>query len=300
MPAKLSPRLRRIVVATALVLVAGCAALESKESEWIFRPVRENWRGYQGVPAGIEEHWIALPGDDGGKVHAWWAPQDDPHAPAVLYLHGARWNLTGSAFRIQRWRDMGFSVLAIDYRGFGRSSGELPSETRAYEDAGAAWDWLARRVPDAARRFVYGHSLGGAVAIDLAARLTPADAAGLITEATFTSVPDVVAASPYGWLPVGFLISQRFEALEKMRRVRLPKLILHGTADGIVPHTMGDTLFEAAGEPRRLVKFEGASHSGIAWAAWERYRGAVLDFVAANSPAPRVVRTPLAAPVPPR
>ena len=134
-------------------------------------------------------------------------------------------------------------------------------------------------MPESRRRFIYGHSLGGAVAIDLAARVSAAEAAGLVTESAFTSVPDVVAASPYGWLPVGFLITQRFEAAERMRRVALPKLILHGTADSVIPHGMADRLFEAASEPKRLVKFEGASHSGIAWADYERYRATIAEFV---------------------
>ena len=273
---------RRILALAALALVAGCATLDSKQSEWIFRPVKQDWRGYQGLPAGTEEVWFKVPGGAGEQVNAWWAPQPDPQAPALLYLHGARWNLTGSSFRIQRWRDMGFSVLAIDYRGFGRSSGELPSEAQSYEDARLAWEWFKTRVPQAGRRYIYGHSLGGAVAIDLAAGIAPGEAAGLIAESTFTSVPDVVAASPYGWLPVGFLITQRFEALGKMRKVTLPKLFLHGTADGVVPHTMSDELFQAASQPKRLVKFEGASHSGSAWAAYPQYRQSVLEFLEAT------------------
>ncbi len=278
----MNPNRRRLLTASAVTLTAGCATLESKQSEWIFRPVRENWRGYQGLPAGVAELWLPLPGQDGERLHAWWAPQDDPQAPAVLYLHGARWNLSGSSFRIQRLRDLGFSVLAIDYRGFGQSSGELPTEKNAYEDALLAWDWLRAKVPQAGRRYVYGHSLGGAVAIDLAARLTADDAAGLITEATLTSVPDVVSASRFGWLPVGFLISQRFDALARIPRVAIPKLFLHGTADTVIPHSMGDDLFKAASEPKRLVKFEGAGHSGIAWSASEQYRRVIGDFVQAT------------------
>ena len=201
-----------------LALLGGCAVLESKQSEWIFRPVRDNWRGYQGLPAGTEEVWLKVPVERKSadrhvpeeKINAWWAPQSDPNAPVILYLHGSRWNLTGSSFRIERWRAMGFSVFAIDYRGFGQSSGETPTEANAYEDAALAWDWLKAKVPDASKRYLYGHSLGGAVAIDLATRLKADEAAGLIMEATFTSVPDVVSASRFGWIPVGFLITQRF------------------------------------------------------------------------------------------
>ena len=284
---------RRILLfALAAALLGGCAVLDTKQSEWIFRPVRDNWRGYQGLPEGVEEIWIKVPGKGDQRIHAWWMPQADGgagtagsapgsrDAPALLYLHGSRWNLTGSSFRIAKWREMGFSVLAIDYRGFGQSSGDLPSEAKAYEDAALAWDWLKAKMPDAQRRYIYGHSLGGAVAIDLAAKLGAHEAAGLITESTFTSVPDVVSASPYGWLPVGFLISQRFEALEKIKKVALPKLLMHGTSDTVIPHAMSDALFKAASEPKRLVKFDGASHSGIAWAAPAEYVEVVRAFVA--------------------
>ncbi len=277
---KLSRRL--LLFFLAFSLLGGCAVLDSKQSEWIFRPVRDNWRGYQGLPQGAEEVWIKVPGTSDQRIHAWWMPQAGEgatNAPALLYLHGSRWNLTGSSFRIERWREMGFSVLAIDYRGFGQSSGELPTEANTYEDTALAWDWLKAKMPEAQRRYIYGHSLGGAVAIDLASKLGPYEAAGLITESTFTSVPDVVSASPYGWLPVGFLISQRFDALEKMKKVALPKLLMHGTADNIIPHAMSDELFKVASEPKRIVKFEGASHSGIAWAAPAEYVSVVRAFV---------------------
>ena len=277
---KLLRRLAWFVLAASLL--AGCAVIESKQSEWIFRPVRDNWRGYQGLPEGVEEVWIKVPGQTDERIHAWWMPQPDGNAPALLYLHGSRWNLTGSSFRIAKWREMGFSVLAIDYRGFGQSSGDLPTEAKTYQDTALAWEWLKVKLPDPQRRYIYGHSLGGAVAIDLASTLGAHEAAGLITESTFTSVPDVVSASPYGWLPVGFLISQRFEALEKIKKVVLPKLFLHGTADNVIPHTMSDALFDASSEPKRLVKFEGASHSGIAWAAPGQYIDVVRAFVAAT------------------
>ena len=285
---KLASRLV-LVTATAAIL-AGCAVIETKQSEWIFRPVRDNWRGYQGLPAGVEEIWFKVPhnGKSAGenavdeKIHAWWAPQADPSAPVLLYLHGSRWNLTGSSFRIERWREMGFSVLAIDYRGFGQSSGDSPTEAGAYEDAAIAWDWLKTKVPNGAQRYIYGHSLGGAVAIDLASRLKDDEAAGLIMEATFTSVPDVVSASKYGWIPLGFLITQRFASFEKIGKVTLPKLFLHGTADNIVPHEMSDALFKLATEPKRLVKFEGASHSGITWTAPRQLAEYVKEFVAAT------------------
>ena len=281
-------RLNRLLPAILLgAVLAGCAVLDTKQREWIFRPVKEDWRGYAGLPQGVKEFWLNVktgaasseksPADE--TIHTWWIPQDNPAAPAIIYLHGSRWNLSGSGFRIARWQAMGFSVLAIDYRGFGQSSGDLPSEEMAYEDARAAWSWFKTVVPDARKRFIYGHSLGGAVAIDLAASLPAGDAAGLIAESTFTSIADIVYASPWGFLPVGPLVTQRFESMDKIARVSLPKLFIHGTADQIVPHPMSDRLFAAAAEPKKLVKVAGGGHSNIAWSSFEVYREAVGNFL---------------------
>ena len=281
-------RLNRLLPAILLgAVLAGCAVLDTKQREWIFRPVKEDWRGYAGLPQGVKEFWLNVKtgaassekSPVGETIHTWWIPQDNPAAPAIIYLHGSRWNLSGSGFRIARWQAMGFSVLAIDYRGFGQSSGDLPSEEMAYEDARAAWSWFKTVVPDARKRFIYGHSLGGAVAIDLAASLPAGDAAGLIAESTFTSIADIVYASPWGFLPVGPLVTQRFESMDKIARVSLPKLFIHGTADQIVPHPMSDRLFAAAAEPKKLVKVAGGGHSNIAWSSFEVYREAVGNFL---------------------
>ncbi len=194
-----------VSIAGLVVLTAcGSAALLHEEERLTFRVVRETPGWYQGVPRGVEEFDLRV-GNAGEaqRVHAWWWPAADPNAPAVLYLHGARWSLTGQVFRLEQLREFGFSVLAIDYRGFGKSDGDVPSERTVYEDARVAWDWLANRQPNPTKRYIYGHSLGGAVAVNLAATLsevatdgaeppttTPLDyvlpAAGLIIESTLS------------------------------------------------------------------------------------------------------------------
>src|SRR5690606_38613829 len=142
----------------------------------IFSP-EESQRWWREAPEGTEIFDMELP--KGDVVRTWYWAQPKPDAPTVLYLHGARWNLHGSVFRMERWMDMGFSVLAIDYRGFGESTQLLPSEDSARQDALAALEELVRRQPDPKRRFLYGHSLGGAIAIDVAARAGDVDVAGL-------------------------------------------------------------------------------------------------------------------------
>jgi uncharacterized protein len=151
----------------------GTAALQHEEERLTFRVVKETPGWYAGLPVGVHEFDIPVKnGADAQRIHAWWWPAANPNAPVVLYLHGTRWSLTGQVFRLEQLRDFGFSVLAIDYRGFGKSDGDQPSEKTVYEDAHAAWDWLVAQQPDPARRFIYGHSLGGAVAVDLAASLS--------------------------------------------------------------------------------------------------------------------------------
>ena len=212
-----------IAAASSLVSVlaaAGCGQLAHKERELTFRvePGTASW--YSGLPAGVVESNLVVQADGKDQnLHTWWWPADKPDAPAVLYLHGARWNLTGQLFRIQQLHDFGFSVLAVDYRGFGKSDGDLPSERTVYEDAQVAWKHLASLQPDAGKRFIYGHSLGGAIAVDLAAHLNGSDgdgdgdkgkaaqpaAKGLIVESSFTSLADIARSLTYPWLPLQLL-----------------------------------------------------------------------------------------------
>jgi uncharacterized protein len=264
--------------------VAGCSSLDEWQRQAIFNPARDNPRWFSEPLDGTEEYDVHL--TNGDTLHFWYVPQKDAtSAPTVLYLHGARWNMNGSVFRIARWHDLGFNVLAVDYRGFGKSTEILPSETTASEDTRAAFDELKRREPDAARRYVYGHSLGGALAIDLASQLPSNQLAGVIVEATFTSIPDLVKGMRWGWVPgIGLVVTQRFDSAARIEKVTTPLLILHGTADNVVPSTMADELYQRAGSrDKRIVKLEGATHSGMRGSA-SAYREAVLSFTQ-SSPA---------------
>jgi hypothetical protein len=263
---------------------AGCASLDEWQRQAIFNPARDNPRWFSEPIAGTEEYDVELP--NGHRVHMWHIaqPKNAAAAPTVLYLHGARWNMNGSVFRIARWHELGFNVLAVDYRGFGKSTDLLPSEESATEDTRLAFEELKRRQPEPSRRYLYGHSLGGALAIDLAARElkeNPNAVAGVVIESTFTSIPDVVRGTKWGWVPgIGLAVTQPFDSMSKIRELRAPLLVLHGTADSVVPHTMADELYAAAGSSdKRLVKIEGGTHSGSSRTGGSVYRGAVLDFV---------------------
>jgi alpha-beta hydrolase superfamily lysophospholipase len=268
------------MAAIAVASAAGCAYLDTKQREWIFRPQRDlhSTPASYGLP--FEEVWLTVAGDADGareRVHGWWIPGPDATAPTLLYLHGARWSLSNNLFRIQRLHRMGFAVLAIDYRGFGRSDGELPSEAQAYDDAQAAWQHLRLLEPDPRRRFAYGHSLGGAVAIELATRND--DVAGLIVESTFTSMADMADKMGYGNLPIGLVLTQRFDSLAKVSAVKAPVLFVHGTSDRFVPAEMSERLYAAAPEPKRLLLVENGNHSNVSSVAFETYQTAVRAFL---------------------
>jgi len=275
-------RTRRTWWLTLAVLIgvsaAGCMILGSNERELVYGPIRE----YAGTPAeqglAYDELWLAVSRDDGAgtqRVHGWWLPATAAEAPTLLYLHGTRFSLGSSLLRIARLHDLGFNVLAIDYRGFGRSDGDLPSESQIKVDARAAWAELVRREPRDDRRYIYGHSLGAAVAIELGA--TQDGAAGVIAESGFTSLADVVADRN---LPVGMLMTQRFDALASVPSLRAPVLFVHGTADDVVPAAMTQRMFDAAPEPKRLLMIEGGSHSNFGDIGADDYRRALTEFIA--------------------
>ena len=248
-----------------IALVAGYIALDRWQRDLIFS-VQTGSRTWWREPLPNTEI-LDLPLDNGEHIRAWYWQHPDPQASTVLYLLGARWNLNGSAFRFEQLTRLGLSVLAIDYRGFGASSPRLPSEQSAREDAWLAMKELIRRQPHAERRFIYGHSLGGAIAIDLATRLDESQFAGLIAESTFTRIEDMLALQPWGDIPgLRWLITQSFDSESDVAQLTRPLLLIHGTADRTVPHEMSDVLYEAAAlvpkPPSGLLKIEGASHSG--------------------------------------
>jgi len=264
-------------------LVAGCATLEEKERELTFRVVKGEASWYAGMPAGVQDVYLPV-GDGTQRIHAWWWPGDDPQAPAIFYLHGVRWNLTGNLRRIEQLHSFGFSVFAIDYRGFGKSDGDLPSEAMCYEDARAGWTWLAQRQPDPARRFIYGHSLGGAVAIDLAAALARGDhgslpkARGLIVESTFTSFADIAAELSWSWLPTNLILTQKFDSIDKIRDVDMPVLVVHGVGDRYVPSKFSQALFQAARGPKKLLLIENGTHNNSMWMGSDEYQHALAEL----------------------
>lgn len=208
---------------------------------------------------------------DGLNLLAWYRPAR-VDGPTVLYLHGNAGHIGDRMLKARPFLNAGVGLLLLSYRGYGGNSGRL-DEAGLIEDARSALAWLVGRGVPSGRIAVYGESLGCGPAVALAAE-TPVGA--VILEAPFSSIADV-AAYHFPWLPVRWLVRDRFESAARIGQVRAPILILHGTADETIPIALGRRLFAAANEPKEIKEFTGGGHNDLdAFGA-----GAVaLDFLA--------------------
>lgn len=290
------------LIVLLLGLGSGCAVLDEQQRKWIFQPTDRTWWGGLAASEGLPDAWIdyRLPGREQTiTLHGLWLQHESPGAPVVLHLHGARWDVRGSAHRMRRLHDLGFSVLSIDYRGFGKSGGgELPSEEAAAEDAAAAWRWLGERYPGVPR-YVFGHSLGGAIAVRLAAGRD--DVAGLIVEGSFPSIRDVARTMAWGWVPDWLwspFITQRFEAGEQIRQVKAPVLVVHGAQDRLIQPDLGRALYEQAPAPKRFVLVDGGSHHSTMFTGLAQYREALGELFGIGTRAGRSAQTTAATAAP--
>ena len=179
------PGLVLIALTYLVLLVAGYGSatwyLWAKQRKLIFFPSRDVQQSPADFDLQYEDVWLPVGGSRAISLHGWWLQADDAAAPVFLYLHGNDVNLGSNVERIARLNRMGYTVFAVDYRGYGKSAGGFPSEAQVYEDAEAAWNYLVHEQHiDSTQAFIYGHSLGGAIAIELALRRP--EAAGVIVE----------------------------------------------------------------------------------------------------------------------
>ena len=225
------------------------------EESFIFFPTRYPEGDWQPPGLDFEDAWFEAA--DGIRIHGWYVPHDRPRG-VVLFAHGNGLNLTDRADVVRVLHDrVGVSVLIFDYRGYGRSQGS-PDEQGVLADARAARQWLARREAVAETDVVLlGRSLGGAVAVDLAAE---GGARALVLESTFSSMPDL-AAYHYPWLPVRLMMRTRFDSIGKIAAYHGPLLQSHSEADTIVPYRFGRRLFDAANQPKQFITLRGRDHN---------------------------------------
>ena len=266
---------RGLIAAIAAAYLLMVSALWYWQASFIFQPdpVVETTPGDLGVA--FEKVTLPL---GGGQLAGWWVPSQDPHAATLLYSHGNAGNIGANAQGVVRFQKAGLNVFIYDYRGYGESTGGPPREKHTYEDAERAWTYLvAERHIAPATIVIYGHSLGGVVAIDLASK--HADAGALIAESTLTSIADLADGMRVGrLLPVRLILTEHFDALSKIRTVHVPTLILQGQED--TRHlAMGQRLYEAANDPKQRAVIPGGGHNDSAEVNPTAYFAAFNEFL---------------------
>ena len=284
-------RLLRAASLLLLLSLAGCAWLIDRQHALALRPTPGQPADFNGLRPGDERRLVPVAGSDGTQqLSLWWLPNADPAAPTLLYLHGTFRNLYQNLPKIEALRDAGFSVVAVDYRGWGDSTPIVPSEATIVADAWRAWEDLAMRQPDPRKRVIYGHSMGGTVAVMLASELRCGhDFGALAIESTFTRLPDVAEAAGF-WGGIGALLTtMQFDARSRIGAVDAPVWILHGGNDRTVPIELGRQLRDAARPGVHWVEFPEGTHSRLHSQFAEQYRQVFRELIG-QLPEPACVR----------
>ena len=271
----------RVAMLLALLTSSGCAWLDMHQRQIIYRPTVATPTDFAGLRGRDVRYFVSVTGPDAPqRLAIWWLPHGTPDAPTLLYLHGTFRNLFQNLKKIESLRAAGYSVLAVDYRGWGESSAVTPSEASIRQDALLAWAELEKHQPNAGQRVIYGHSMGSGVAVDLASRLAPADYGGLVLESAFTSFTDVAHAS--GWLArlLNLFNPERLDSLGKITRIKAPLLMLHGSLDSTIPIHLGQQLFAAANAPKQWLAIEAAAHSDLDQINPALYQATLRSFAA--------------------
>ncbi|NMF57539.1 alpha/beta hydrolase [Pseudanabaena yagii] len=263
-----------------------CAGLWFGQTRLVFSPEKELTTTPAKFNAKYEDVLIPVKKTDGTSenIHGWWLPNAKQvqssnlsDRKVILYLHGKGKNISANAKHANRLMRMGFSVLVIDYRGYGRSEGDFPTESSVYADAQTAWDYLIEKGYKPNQIMIYGHSLGGAIAIDLA--LKHPDALGMIVDASFTSMSDMAQLDPkYRIFPIDLLIHQRFDSIAKVRSLAIPVLYIHGTADELIPPMMSQRLYDATPTKKQIVFIPNGGHNNNAATNEPLYLNSISSF----------------------
>lgn len=264
---KLLVRASRTILLLVVCLIGMILLFENR---FIYAPARYpdgDWDAAARSDPPVED--VSLQAVDGTRLHAWFAHGENASV-TILYFHGNAGNLSHRVHWIRALTRLPADVLALDYRGYGKSDGS-PTETGIYQDADAAYRYLVetRRV-DPKSLIIYGKSLGGGPACDLAVR-SPCGA--LVVQSSFTSIPDM-ARRLIPIFPAHWFVRTRFDNLKKVKRITAPKLFIHGRGDRLIPYRMAERLYEAAAEPKRIALFDGAGHNDLV----DRQTAAIQDL----------------------
>lgn len=262
--------LLKLLLAIGVVFAIGylfaCLYLLLWQNRFIFKPPAVIRATPISFNLDYQEVWLPVTtaSNKTSQIHGWWVPSPTTEAKVWVFLHGNSTTIGDEVKRAFCFHQLGFSTFLFDYRGYGRSIDKFPTEASVYEDAEIVWNYLTQqRQISPTQIFLYGHSLGGAVAIEMARRHP--EIAGLAVEGTFTSMLAMVGHlyHQFGIFPVDFILRQRFDSLKKVSSLQMPVLFLHGTKDGLVPAYMSQALLDTTPEPKRLLLIPDAGHHNV-------------------------------------
>lgn len=205
----------------------------------------------------VELSRLSLPGPDGVELHHWFVPPAKANLPLIVYFQGNARGLDERSVKYLPWIKKGYGVFLVGYPGYGNAG--KPTEEGLYQTSRNVLDYLFAHYKDTPI-VLYGESLGTGVATQMAVEYPKI--AALILEAPYTSYPDAGAVR-YPYLPVHLLALDRYETIRKIGQVKAPLLLIHGTADKVVPFAEGQSVFAAAREPKKSVFIEGAGHGNL-------------------------------------
>ncbi|WP_456415908.1 alpha/beta hydrolase [Thiolapillus sp.] len=226
---------------------------------------------------GLEYEDVYLQTGDGLRLHGWYIPYPGAKQ-TLLFFHGNAGNISHRRASVEIFHRLGLNVFIFDYRGYGKSQGR-PDEQGLKQDARAAWRHLVEeRGLDRNQVILFGRSLGGAVAAELAARVQPG---GLILESTFSSARDM-AEVIFPLLSRVLFLRFEFDTLAQIRRVSSPLLVLHSPDDEMIPFRLGEKLFAAANEPKYFARMNGG-HNGAFLKSQPAYEQVLKAFASSLS-----------------
>ena len=262
----------KIIVVVILLFLVFLGFMYVNQPHMVFFPIKE----LRGAPGswGMEYENVTIESlDKTAKLHGWYIPAKGA-TKTLLFFHGNAGNISHRGESIQIFHNLGLNVFIIDYRGYGSSTGE-PSEKGIYDDARSAWQYLTQtRAVPASDIIIFGRSLGGVVAAQLASQV---NAAGLILESIFSSAKEVANHL----MPVmSRLVYLRFsfDAVNTVKKVNFPLLVLHSPADDIIPYKFGKKVFAAGNEPKTFFEMKG-DHNGGFLESQPEYQQALEKFI---------------------
>jgi len=261
------------IIVISLVAYGGLAlVLYFMQSRFLYEPVREV--PYSPGELGLAFEKVVFRTDDGLKLAGWFVPANGGQF-TVLFCHGNGGNMAHRLDSVNIFQELGVNCFIFDYRGYGTSQGR-PSEEGTYLDAAAAYKWLTERKKISAENIIiFGRSLGGSIATNLAAGVK---AKGLVVESTFTSYVDI-GKKFYPYMPVQWFARFSYKTIDYISRVRCPVMVVHSRNDEVVPFEFGLRLYETANEPKEFVEIFGSHNDGFlysgnykpAWVEWLKF-----------------------------